>query len=85
MRNKGFLLYPDMFDMIDMLTMEERGQLLTAIYHYKMGYSLPKMELHVQMAFGFIRNALDRDSEKYEEICRKRSEAGRKGGKAINE
>ena len=33
-----------------------------------------------RMAFRFMAAQLDRDHEKWEEVCRKRSEAGKKGG-----
>jgi predicted DNA-binding protein len=36
----------------------------------------------VRMAFKFIKNRIDRDSERYENICTRRREYGKRGGKA---
>lgn len=68
-------------DQINLLNNDQRGILLTAIYSYVMGNDLPDMDGMTRMAFSFIKTQLDKDFEKYEEVCRKRSEAGKSGGR----
>lgn len=62
--------------------MEQRGELFTAILCYASGEELPKLEPAADMAFSFIQDQMDRDTEKYEEVIDRRKEAGRKGGLA---
>lgn len=80
MSKKSFVLYNDMRTHIEKLSIEQRGQLLTAIFAHADGedYSL---DVVTDMAFGFISDQMDRDSEKYTEKCQKRSDAGKKGSK----
>lgn len=77
----SFILYVKYIDQIELLSTEQRGILLTAIYYYVIGKSLPEMDGVTNMAFSFIRSQLDKDREKYDEVCRKRSEAGKAGGR----
>lgn len=71
-----FVLYTEYWDHIKLLSMEERGSLLTAIMCNECGIELPEMDAATKMAFSFIRGQLDRDRQKYEETCAKRSAAG---------
>ena len=63
------------------ISMEQRGILFTAVMNYATGIELPKMEAATEMAFSFIKEQLDRDDEKYKETLKKRSEAGKRGGR----
>lgn len=78
---KSFVLYSDYWQHIELLTIEERGQLLTAIYEYILYGSAPEISGSVKMAFSFIKAQLDRDSEKYEAICERNKINGAKGGR----
>lgn len=78
---KGFLLYYDYRDHLNILTDEERGKLLTALLDYGMTGENPKLEGAALMAFSFITSQMDRDAERYAEKCKKRSEAGKQGGR----
>jgi hypothetical protein len=80
-KKKGFVLYYDYRQHLALLTDEERGQLLTALLDYGEHGKEPKLDGAAQMAFSFIRAQMDRDEAKYIETCRKRSEAGRQGGR----
>ena len=84
---KSFLMYTDYYEQIKMLTLEQRGALLTAIMAYQVGEDLPEMDAMTKMAFSFISADMRRDNEKYEEIVERRRESGRKGGyqKAANQ
>lgn len=78
---KSFLLYLDDLDMLEELTMEERGQLLTAVYSYSAGADLPEMSSAAKVAFIVIRKKLDRDGTKYAAQVAKNQANGGKGGR----
>lgn len=80
MRN-SFVLYTEYAKHIKLLSMAQRGALLTAIMAYETGEEMPEMDGMTQMAFSFIKEQLDRDSERHESTCQKRSEAGKRGGR----
>ena len=82
---ESFLLYTKYAENIEMLTMEQRGILFTAIMNYAAEKDLPEMDGMVKMAFSFIRAQLDADTEKYNDVCRKRAEAGKMGGRPKKE
>ena len=79
---KSFILYDSYFEQLSMLSMEERGQLVTAIYEYR---HTGKLNIEpspvVMMAFSFIRSNMDRDNEEYEERCAQNRSNGAKGGR----
>ena len=76
---KSFLFYCDYRRHLSMLTDEERGRLLMGLMNYADGEEVPNLDGPAAMAFSFITAQMDRDAEKYAEVCRKRSEAGKKG------
>lgn len=79
---KSFILYDSYYEQLSMLSMEERGQLLTAIYEYETsGRVSVDMTPVVSMAFSFIRSTLDRDRAEYEKRCERNRENGKKGGR----
>lgn len=77
----SFVLYTAYMKQINLLNMEQRGILLTAIMSYSAGEELPEMDGITQMAFAFIQSDLDRDAEKYQKTCDARKEAGKMGGR----
>ena len=77
----SFVLYTDYIDQVELLSMEQRGCLLSAIMCYAAGKELPEMDGMVTMAFSFIRKQIDRDNEKYQEKVEKCREAGKLGGR----
>lgn len=77
---KSFLLYTGYFEQIEMLNIEQRGILLTAIMAFQTDAEMPEMDSLTKMAFSFISADMRRDNEKYEEIVERRKESGRKGG-----
>jgi len=76
----SFVLYHDIREPVEMLTDEERGKLFSAILNYSEYGEQPAFSGALQMAFAFIRTALDRDAEKWEGKRQKRVESGRLGG-----
>lgn len=77
---KSFILYCDLLENIESLSMSQRGELLTAILLYENEKELPEMDGLVKLAFSFIKLDLDRNAEKYNAICEKRREVGKLGG-----
>lgn len=77
----SFVLYTEYAKHLDLLSMEQRGVLFTAIMAFETGEEMPEMDGMTKMAFSFISEQLSRDKEKYETICKKRSAAGQSGGR----
>lgn len=77
----SFVLYTEYLEHIALLTMEQRGLLFTAILTYVAGNDPPVMDGTTQMAFSFIRSRLDRDGAAYADKIKKRSDAGKQGGR----
>ena len=77
----SFVMYIDYLPQIELLTMEQRGILITAIMYYSSGRDLPEMDGITSMAFSFIKSQLDRDNDKYEKISQARKNAGKMGGR----
>ena len=83
---KGFLLYYDYRKHLALLSDEDRGKLLMALLNYGERGDMPEdLGDMAFMAFSFITGQMDRDAEKYAETCRKRSEAGKQGGRPKKE
>ena len=78
---KSFMLYYDYRKHLSILTDEERGKLLMALFDYGETKKEPELEGAALMAFSFIACQMDRDSEKYAKTVQKRREAGQKGGR----
>ncbi len=76
---RSFLVYCDYRKHLSMLTDEERGRLLMGLLDYAEGAEVPNLDGPAAMAFSFISAQMDRDAEKYAEVCQRRSEAGKKG------
>lgn len=81
MKRANFVLYTEYLEHIKLLTMEQRGALLTAVLCYASGDELPEMDGMTNMAFSFIKSRIDRDTAAYLEKIEKRREAGKLGGR----
>lgn len=76
----SFVLYNSYYDLIEDLDMEQRGALLTAILEHSLGIEQTDLDPITKLAYRVIASQLDRDRKKWERTCKKRAEAGRKGG-----
>ena len=74
-------MYTDYLRHVQKLSMEQRGQLFTAILCYTSGEALPELDLATDMIFGVIQERIDRDTALYLEKVEKRREAGKLGGR----
>ena len=79
---KSFVMYCDYKKHFSLLSPEDQGHLLMAIFDYVESGAEPQLEATPLMAFSFIQAQLDRDLESYRETCKRRAEAGRKSGEA---
>lgn len=77
----SFVLYHDIRAPLELLSDEERGKLFLALLDYSEYGAVPAFNGALQMAFAFIRTALDRDADAWEAKREKRREAGSIGGK----
>ena len=82
-KKKSFVLYNDMSSVFDLLSIEERGILITAIFEYvQYGDTIITAESdRATIAFQCIKNTLDRDRESYFAKCEAYSANGKKGGR----
>lgn len=78
MDNKAFVMYADILPRIDKLSREQMGDLFRSILTYVDTGEESEMDDITEMAFGFIRDQIDRDQAKYQETCNRRKEAARK-------
>lgn len=82
MDKKSFVLYTDYDQHLQLLTMEERGMLLTALMHHAKGIAPPDMTPITQMAYSFISAQIDRDRRKWEQEQGKRAAAAKAAANA---
>ena len=79
MGKRSFVMYADYEKHIARLPDEDAGKLIKAILAYvNTGEEVP-LSPAADMAFSFMKERIDRDSEKWAATCQKRSEAGKKG------
>ena len=77
MAKKSFVLYNDQKEIIDELSDEQAGKLLKAIYEYNINKKIT-LTGTLKVIFIPFKNSFDRDEEKWEEISKQRSEAGKR-------
>lgn len=79
---KSFVMFTDKYEAVKLLTMEQRGVLLTAIFAHASGEELPDMDDVTRVLYTVIQGGMDACAEKYEATCERRRQAGQKGGLA---
>lgn len=77
----SFILYNDLYNIIEELTDEEAGIIFRAILCYQNTGEIIEMPRDLRLLFLSIKGDLDRNNDKYEETCKKRRESGKKGGR----
>lgn len=76
------ILYESFYEQFQLLDVEDRGKLITAVFEYAFGNREPTgLSPLLQMAFCPIRYAVDRDRQLYLAKCQKNTENGKKGGR----
>lgn len=78
MAKNSFILYHDQKEVIDELDDEQAGKLIKAIYEYNVNKKLT-LTGALKLVFIPFKNSFDRNDDKWDDIVKKRSEAGKKG------
>ena len=82
MAKNSFVMYHEWKTYFDMLTLDEKGELITAIFEYQVNEKVnDNLSPMLLMAFAFMKNQFDRDSASYEEKRQQLVENGKKGGR----
>lgn len=84
---KAFTAYIENETKLNKLSDEQAGRLFKALFAYSRTNEAPDLSDDPLLDYAFTDFAMDvdRDREKYEETCKRRAEAGRKGGKSRKE
>lgn len=78
----GIMLYWSAFDALEEMVDGEAKQMLRAMRQYAQYGETPDFGNNpsMKMAWCFMKDHIDRDRERYEDIREKRSNSGKKGG-----
>ncbi len=77
----SFILYTSDYQLIEGLTDAQLGQLTRALFIYTRDGEVVELEPVVRMAFGFIKDKIDRNQDKYQKKCeRLRANAQKRWG-----
>ena len=76
-----FQLYYSYEEILELLTPEECGEVIMALFAYCRERKLPDFDGTRKMAFRVIRAQIDRDEEAYKKRCDRNAENGKKGGR----
>jgi len=68
-KKQSFVLHIDALAVIEELTLEQRGELLTAIYNHQTGKGAGELSQVLKIAFVPFRNQFERDNIKYQKAC----------------
>ena len=79
MGKDSFILYTEQKEVIDKLSDEQAGKLIKAIYEYVGTDKLPKLDAILDIVIIPFKQNIDRNTDKWEKIKQKRSEAGKIG------
>jgi hypothetical protein len=80
---KSFILYIERRKEIEMLSNEQCGILFKAIFEYAdTGNVIDIDDLAVKLMFSVFKAQINREAEKWEEVRKRRSEAGKKSGES---
>ena len=76
---KSFMLYFDNREQFEMMSDAQAGELIKALFAFAETGEAPELsDGMVKIAFSFISSQISRDTEKYENICKKRAESVKK-------
>ncbi len=78
MKKESFLLYESYKEAIDLMTDEQAGQLIKAIYAFQAGETIGEMDPALQFIFTIIANRLEKDNLAYAEKCKKNAKIAQK-------
>ena len=79
-KQKSFVFNLEWFEVLKEHPAEVRLEVYEAIMRYASSGTLPDLKPLAAMAFSIIKKEMDYNRQKYEDVCEKRRESGRKGG-----
>lgn len=79
-QKESFIIHTDIWPVVQKLNREQRGDLFSAILQHALGEDLCEMDALTDIAYSFMAAQMDRDAKKYQDICARRAEYGRRGG-----
>ena len=82
MSRESFILYKSFYLPIKELSIEEKGQMLDAIFQYHTEGKVCELSPVCQMAFNFMKGQFERDDEKYQIVVERNRANGAKGGRS---
>jgi hypothetical protein len=83
---KGFILYQDYREHFDNMQNDaEKVELLNAIFDYHKDGETKKLSPVVKATFAFIRKELERQKEKYMEVCERNKKNSKNAGRPKNQ
>ena len=85
MDKNSFILYTNYYDILKDLNDTDAGLLFKAILAYQATGEILKLPNNLDLAFRFIKNQLDIDSEKYKKFSEKQKANGLRGGRPKKE
>lgn len=72
---KHFYMYHDYWTMFRLLTEEELGRLMRAIFLYETEGAIPvSLDEKLSLIFYMVKDTLDRDKDRYTAVCNKNKE-----------
>lgn len=74
----SFILYLEQKEIFETLSDNEAGKLIKAIFEYESTGQLPKLSKTLNLVFIPIKNALDRNKEKYQKVVERNKKNIRK-------
>lgn len=80
----SFILYHSYREHLSLLSPEQKGILLDAIFNYSEFETIPQLEPILMMAFNFIKEDIDQNQEKWEMRAKASRENGKLGGRPKN-
>ena len=83
MGKNSFIMYQLWGAAIKHMTDAQAGALLKAIYLYQETGNTEISDPAISLVFDIVRQKMDEDSEKYDQVCSVRSANGKKGGRPV--
>ena len=83
-KHNSFILYSDCLEEIMLLSMEQRGILLTTVFSYVNDQPLPELDPALALLWQTWKKFIDRNEEKWKAKRQQLAESGRKGGLAAH-
>lgn len=78
---KSFVMYENWGAAIEKMNNEQAGELIKAIYAFQKNPDVVPEDPAIAFVFEIIKQKLEEDNKRYEEVCAARSEGGKKGGR----